>query len=50
MRVVRVKFCFIIVRVCLKSETVVYITSMWLAGVHNSPVGVQVQGHVHDAV
>jgi len=34
----------------VKSETVVHITSMWLSGVHNSPVGVQVQGDVHDVV
>jgi len=34
----------------VKSETVVYITSMWVSGVHNSLVGVQVQGDVHDVV
>jgi len=34
----------------VKSETVVYITSMCVFGVHNSPVVVQVQGDVHDVV
>jgi len=34
----------------VKSETQIYITSMWLSGVHKSPVGVQVQGDVHDVV
>jgi len=29
---------------------IVHITSTWLAGMHNSPVGVQVQGDVHDIV